>query len=214
MAQAANPKSGVRGTILTLLKRSGGMTVPEVARELGISTVAVRKHLASLDGEGLIAESTRVGQRGRPAVVYHVSEAGEALFPQGYHQLVVDLLQDVAILEGEQKLERLFRQRNERLAHTYELRLQGKPLKEAIRELARVRDDDGYMTSVEESERGIVLAEHNCPIIDVAQRFPQACHCEQQLFERLLGASVRRETTLAEGAAACRYHIETSVSPS
>src|SRR5947208_627996 len=55
---------------------------------------------------------------------------------------------------------------------------------------------------------GFVLAEHNCPIIDVAQRFPQACQCEHQLFERLLNANLRRETSRAEGASVCRYHVE------
>ena len=65
--------------------------------------------------------------------------------------------------------------RNERLAKTYGLRLAGLPFKEAVHELARARNDDGYMASVEEKDGHLVLTEHNCPIYDVAQRFPHAC---------------------------------------
>jgi predicted ArsR family transcriptional regulator len=190
-----------------LLKRSDGLTAPEIARELGVTAVAVRKQLAALEAEGLLVQQARSGARGRPAVVYRVSEAGEAWFPQGYQQLLVDVLQDLNALEGEQQLERLFQRRNERLAHTYRLRLVGKPLQDAVHELARVRDADGYMATVEEQDGGFVLSEHNCPIIDVAQRFPHTCQCEQELFEDVLGIAVKREATLANGAPACRYRI-------
>lgn len=203
-------KVSARTRILDLLKRRGGLSAQEVAAELGITAVATRKHLAVLQEDGLVRLGTRNGPRGRPATVYSLSANGEATFPRAYHQLLVDLLQDLSQLEGDTHLNELFDLRNERLAKTYQIRLAGKPFSEAVRELARARDDDGYMASLEASdEGGFVLSEHNCPIIDVAQRFPQACTCEHQLFERVLGAPVKRVSTQAEGAAACRYHIET-----
>lgn len=200
-------KASVRTSILHLLKRAGGSTAQEIARELGITAVAVRKHLARLEADGLIAPRSRPSPRGRPAVVYCVSESGDALFPQGYNELLVDFLQDLSSLEGEGKLEHLFQLRNERIARTYRLRLANKPLGEAVRELARARDDDGYMATAREDDDGLVLAEHNCPIHDVAQRFPQVCQCEHDLFQSLLKATVTRETSLVDGAPACRYRI-------
>lgn len=201
-------KMPARTSILHLLKRAGGATASEIARDLGITAVAVRKHLVRLETEGLITQRSRPSRRGRPAVEYCLSPSGSALFPQGYHQLLVDLLHDLSVLEGEKKLEDLFHLRNERLVHTYRQRLADKPLAEAVRELARARDDDGYMATVEEQEGVFVLSEHNCPIYDVAQRFPQACQCERELFERVLNAPVKREVTLVQGAQACRYRIE------
>jgi len=201
-------KSPTRLRILHLLKRSGGLTARELARDLGVTAVAVRKQLAALEADGMLVQASRAGRRGRPATVYSVSDRGETLFPQGYHQLVVDLLQDLSALEGSEQLDRLFRLRNERLAKTYQLRLADKPFAEAVRELARARDDDGYMASVENTSSGLVLAEHNCPIYDVALRYPNACQCEQELFERVLNnATVKREITLVEGAPACQYRI-------
>lgn len=201
-------KGSARTSVLQLLKRNGFVTAQDVAVHLGVSAVAARKHLSALAEEGLVEQRCRSGGRGRPAVEYRLSEAGDDLFPRGYSHLLVDLLQDLTDLEGEQKLERLFRQRNDRLAHAYRLRLLGKPLRDAVHELARVREDEGYMASVEEHDEGFVLTEHNCPIIEVAQRFPHACRCEQQLFEQILDAEVRRESTLTTGGTACRYRIQ------
>jgi predicted ArsR family transcriptional regulator len=202
------PTAPPRIRILYLLKRSGGLTAQEIARELGISAVAVRKHLAPLEAQSLITTSRRPGARGRPSLIYTVSEAGERTFPTGYHDLVVDLLDDFNTLAGEQQLDRLFQRRNERLAQTYQLRLVGKSLSEAVHELAKARDAEGYMVTVEEGKGGLVLSEHNCPIISVAQRFPSACQCEHELFEKVLNASLTREVTLAQGGSVCRYRIE------
>jgi predicted ArsR family transcriptional regulator len=63
------------------------------------------------------------------------------------------------------------------------------------------------MATVEDTETGLVLSEHNCPIYDVAVRFPKACQCEQELFERVLNVTLKRENTLVEGASACRYRV-------
>lgn len=52
------------------------------------------------------------------------------------------------------------------------------------------------------------LHEYNCPIAQVANRYRQACHCEKQLFETLLDASVERTECLADGGARCTYAIK------
>jgi len=87
------------------------------------------------------------------------------------------------------------------------LRLAGLPFAEAVHELARARNDDGYMASVEEKDGHLILTEHNCPIYDVAQRFPHACQCEHELFEKVLKTTIKREMTLVEGDSACRYEF-------
>ena len=202
---ASLPSARIR--ILHLLKRSGGLTAGEVAGELGVTAVAVRKQLAALEADSLVTTRSRPGPRGRPATVFVVSEAGEAHFPQTYKRLAVDLLQDLAVLDGAKHLDRLFKLRNERLAKSYGTRLAGLSFSEAVQELAEARNEDGYMASVTQENGRVVLTEHNCPIYDVAQRFPLACQCEHELFEEVLHVPVVRELTLVEGGAACRYEF-------
>ena len=204
--QALLPSARTR--ILFLLKRSGGLTAGEIAKELGVTAVAVRKQMSALESEDLVTTRSRPGARGRPSTVFVVSEAGETHFPQAYNRLAVDLLQDLAVLGGENQIDRLFKLRNQRMAQAYGIRLAGMAFPEAVEELARARNDDGYMASISEVDGRIVLTEHNCPIYDVAHRFPLACQCEHELFEQVLNVPVTRQLTLVEGGTSCQYEFD------
>ena len=58
----ANTNAPTRETTLTLLLRQGETSASRLADELGISVQAMRRHLRSLEDEGLI-ESTAVSVR-------------------------------------------------------------------------------------------------------------------------------------------------------
>ena len=203
----ASRRPSARGSIVRLLKQRGELTAQAIAEALGISQVAVRKHLAALEAEHQVVVRRVPLPRGRPTLAYQLTEAAEALFPHTYNRLAMDLLAELEALDGEEKLRRLFRARNERLSRTYELRLADKDLPQQIEELARLRDEEGYMAVFEIRDGIFVLREHHCPIYEVAQRHPEACNCEQELFQRLLNKDVRRETRLVDGQPSCEYRI-------
>ncbi len=146
-------------------------------------------------------------------LAYRLSEESESLFPQHYDRLAVELLDDLVALDGTEKLGRLFAARTERLSQAYEVRLQDKDLASQLAELARLRDEEGYSAVFEVRDGQFVLREHHCPIFEVAQRHPEACNCEQELFERVLKAHVTRETRLVDGKPFCEYRIEDGPNP-
>src|ERR671918_2289406 len=82
-----------RRAVLDLLKRNGEQTVAQLGAALGVSGVAVRRHLEMLEHIGLVRQRTRPQGRGRPAYVYALTEMGHDLFPRNYHQLVAQLLE-------------------------------------------------------------------------------------------------------------------------
>ncbi len=196
-----------RDAILKEIKQAGGSTVHELASYLGITTVAVRKHIATLGREGLLTGQLVKLPRGRPALKYVLTAAANRLFPQTYDRFLIHMVEDLRNLDGEEKLNHLFSFHNRRLLDAYRQRIANKPLGDQVRELVKVRDEEGYMATMEESAGGFTLIEHNCPIYELAQRFPQACNCEHDLFQQLLKAQVKREVTMVEGATACRYTI-------
>jgi predicted ArsR family transcriptional regulator len=201
--------SSTRRTILTFLKTSGPLNVNEMARRLGITEMAVRRHLYTLERDGLI-ESALVRQAmGRPMHVYRLSEAADDLFPKNYHSLVLDLLGELLDEAGEDQITRLFEKRRDKLLHKYEESLEGKPLEDKVAVLAEIQNANGYMVEWEKREDDtFVLKEYNCPISQVANRFNQACSCELQLFEKLLQAGVERTECLAKGGGKCVYVIK------
>jgi predicted ArsR family transcriptional regulator len=194
--------------ILRLLKQSKGLTAQELAAALGVSAVAVRKHLYALQQEELVTIGLKRQPMGRPSYVYVLTAAANALFPQHYRQVLLDLLQDLAASDGEQKVKRLLEARAARQRRGYEERLGTLDADERVRELARLRSEDGYMAALEEDEGAFILRQYNCPVQDVSHRFRQACGCEIDLLRDLLGIKrIERVETLANGDAACTYRI-------
>lgn len=208
----ASRKSSPKAMVLDLIKRHGPLTAQAIATALKVSPVAARKHLTALETQGLVRAATRKIPRGRPTLVYELTSAAENSFPQRYQQFALDILTDIRDLEGQEKVQRIFDARYERLRALYEERLADKGFVEQLQELARLRDEDGYMAVIKEQDGVFVLQEHHCPIQEVAVNFPEACQCEQELYRKLLNREVSRESSVVEGAPHCSYRIETTTS--
>jgi predicted ArsR family transcriptional regulator len=202
-------KPSTRLAVLRLLKTHGAQTAGELAAALGVSAVAVRKHLDALEREGALAVELVHQPLGRPAYRYSLTERADSYFPQRHRELLLGML---AALDGEdpRAVERLLDACSAALRPRYVGRLAGKPLPEQVAELARLREEEGYLTSVERDGDVLTLREYHCPIRDVAERYPAVCRCEQELFRELLGGTIEFAASLREGAPACLYRIPLS----
>lgn len=202
-----NPELSTRKRILTLLKTKGSLSVNELSGFLGITEMAVRRHLNRLAGDGYIETTLQRQAMGRPIYLYALTPLAEQFFPKNYHGLTLDLLSE---LEEEDRalVDRLFERRKRKLEEKHIKRMNGCTLKEKVEQLAQIQNEAGYMVQVEQtSERDFVLNEYNCPISQVASRYEQACNCELDLFRSLLGTNVERTECLAKGGQKCTYKI-------
>ncbi len=203
-------QSPTRQEILVLLKNSGGMTVDQLKRELGISAMGVRQHVAVLERDGLIESVKRRGQMDRPARVYTLTAHGDEMFPRSYDNLAITLLDIISALDGDEKVDTVFRMRMEKLRENYAARLTAKDLPGRLAELTQALQERGYMAEYGQRSGGFYLIEHNCTMARVAERYPVACQYERILFESLLGAEVRQEQCIAKGDACCSYYVTTA----
>ncbi|TDF95791.1 helix-turn-helix transcriptional regulator [Paenibacillus piri] len=197
-----------RKVILTMLKTKGSLTVSDMAKQLGITEMAVRRHLNTLERDGLI-EATLVRQAmGRPTNLYSLTGLADELFPKKYHHLTLDLLGELVSEAGEEQVERLFERRKERLISRYGEQMEGKPLADRVKTLAEIQNANGYMVDWNAAEDGsYVINEHNCPISQVANAYNHACQCELMMFKSLLKADVERTECLVKGGIKCSYVI-------
>ncbi|MFC4323510.1 helix-turn-helix transcriptional regulator [Litchfieldia salsa] len=202
--------SSTRDEILTMLKVQKGLTVAKMANQLNITEIAVRRHLSTLERDGLV-DSTLIRQpMGRPISCYQLTDAGEETFPRNYKRLTLDFLSDISQLGGVDLMNQLFEARQSRLTKKYEKYLVNKSFDEEVIGLAKLQDENGYMVQLEkQDECTYLLKEFNCPISDVAFEYKKACECELSLFKQVLNtADVISKGCMANGDDCCQYEIK------
>lgn len=191
-----------------MLKKGGSLSVGEIAKNLGISQIAVRRHLGMLERDHLIETTIMRQAMGRPATFYRLSRQGEDLFPRNYEDFTLEILKD---LEEEQAelITILFRRRKERLVREMSRQLSHmETFEERLMRLAEVQDQKGYMTEIIVNEDQYLLREHNCPIANVAKEYKIACQCELEMFKEVLQTEVARVNCYADGERYCSFSIQ------
>jgi len=197
-----------RRSVLSTLKTRGEASAREVAGILGVTVSAVRQHLEPLEAEGLVAHRDERPGPGRPRRRYCLTPAAEALWPKRYGQLTNQLLSFIEDADPALVELAFERRRQGRVARAL-VRLEGLGFDERCEVLTAILDDDGYLASCTQLEPGRwAVTEHNCAILDVAQRYGTACGTELAFLREVMpGASVERTAHMIAGAHVCAYEI-------
>ncbi|NKB55594.1 MAG: ArsR family transcriptional regulator [Alphaproteobacteria bacterium] len=203
--------SATRRTIQHLLKQHGPQDAGALASELGISAMAVRQHLYALREEGLIDFDEESRPVGRPAKLWRLTAAANALFPNGHADLIVELIQSTKTAFGPDGMDRLIEVRAEHQITAYRQQVDNtKTLRNRLQRLAKIRTEEGYMATVEKDDNGAyMLIENHCPICTAAAACTGICAAELSVFQAVLGPDVTVERTdhILAGARRCAYRI-------
>ncbi|TFH65380.1 MAG: ArsR family transcriptional regulator [Gemmatimonadales bacterium] len=201
---------GPRADIVRELKAAGGLAAREISCQLRLSANAVRHHLKELEAAGFVGHDRehRGGGVGAPTYVYRLTSDGEALFPSRYEDAVSRLLDHVVEKEGRAAAVEVLEARYRELADELRPILVDASPAERWATVTRTLSDEGYMPEVHATTLGThLLVEHNCPIKQVAQRFPEVCEAEARFLAEVLEAHVTREAHISSGCGACEYQV-------
>jgi iron-sulfur cluster biosynthesis transcriptional regulator SufR len=196
--------------LLHALKAAGPQSAAVIARRLGVTSTAIRQHLAKLQAEGLVAFEDQAAGVGRPRRRWHLTEKGHGRFPDSHAGLALDLIQSVGQIFGEEGLDRLISAREQASLELYSARLGSGDLRQRLRRLAALRSEEGYMAEVAVASDGsFLLSENHCPICVAARACQGLCRSELALFRAVLGPGVEVERTehILAGARRCAYRI-------
>lgn len=192
------------------LKERGSATIAQLAPPLGLTGEAVRQQLLQLQREGwieaIVDHDTVRGRTGRPATVYHLTDAGEHLFPKNYDALSIALLDAVTEELGTDAVRVLARVADDRVK-ALAPQVEGRTLEERL-DLLRswYLADDPYMT-YERDGGDYRLIERNCPFYNTAMNRPALCSVSVNALTRLLGVQVRREEKFQNGDGRCVFRV-------
>lgn len=184
----------------------------ELADVMKISRMAVHKHLSVLQNRGLVEGiEIRECSVGRPKMMYQLTSQSKSIFPKSYSAIATHALDFIERNMGKEGVERVLRDRQDDLFDKYYKHLKDLDFEKRVKELARIRDEEGYMAESKKesklSSRRHVLLEYNCPIIHIAEKHWEACSVETELFEKLLGANIETTHRAAKGDLICKFVI-------
>ncbi|HEX9581984.1 MAG TPA: HTH domain-containing protein [Gemmatimonadales bacterium] len=198
---------GLRGQVLIELKRSQPLTARELAHRHGVTAAAVRRHLKELEVEQLIAFEREQRGQGAPTFAYRLSPAGEALFPKRYEETLQEALTFVERSGGREAVRRFFAEHFAGEAERLKPSLRHATPEERLDAVADLLTSQGFMAEWSPEPGGLRMAEHNCAMHAVAERFPEICNEELRFLEEVLGAQVSRERHIVSGCNACEYAV-------
>ena len=194
---------------LKVMQQAG---LEELANVMKVSRMAVHKHLGLLQQRGLVEAVETRGHVGRPRMMYQLTSQSKTVFPKSYSAIATHALDFIERNMGKEAVEKVLHERQSELFDQYYKRLKYLDFDKQVKELARIRDEDGYIAeSKKESKSGsgkYVLLEYNCPIIHIAEKHWEACSTETELFEKLLGADIETTHRAAKGDLICKFIIK------
>ncbi len=199
--------TATRRDILNTLKKRGELTATELAECLGMTSVAVRHQLTHLQAADLVEQHVTRRPVGRPVAVYVLSPVADELFPKQYEDLATSILNQIAELDGEERISQIFHLRAAKLEAEYRSKLAGKNLGEKVARLAELLTEDDAMAECVPVGDGYELHMYNCVLSRVVDVFPQVCAEEMAMFERILDADVSRTEHVPSGDRRCVYLI-------
>ncbi len=204
---------GLRGDILVELKRAQPLTAAELAECFRVTANAIRRHLKELEVEQLIEHVREQRGHGAPTHAYRLTERGEALFPRRYDKELTAVLEFLERESGRDAVARFFEQRFRSKADEILARLGDAPFEQRVAAVAEYLRQEGFMPNVSVGDEGLRLAEHNCAMHAVAQRYPEVCDTELVFLTTVLGPGVQRDRHIVSGCNACEYAITKNGDP-
>lgn len=208
VSAAENILKESRSAILDLLKTNGAMSVEQLAEWLEVSKVCVRRHLALLESDGLIAYEQERHERGRPRFIYRLTEKARCFFPHIYDEFAKEVLVHVERQFGDGALLKILSARADELIAQLRLQFADLSFDERVKALVEVINVKGYLAEARKTRDGSYrLRQRNCPTESVAVAYPQVCEEEIRVYRETLGCEVLRECRIANGAQQCEYRI-------
>lgn len=198
-----------RQSILKILKMRGETSLSRLSEILGVSKMAVLKHMSKLEDAGLVQRrAVHKGDLGRPEHTYRLTPEGSELFPKAFSEIAMCALSFIEQTHGRGEVTQMLRKRQKELFEKYNEKIEGAPLAEKVNMLATLRDKDGYMAESRSLGRSsFEILEHNCPIAALAEKYGETCTTEKELFELLLQTEVIVSHRVVAGDPVCRFLI-------
>ncbi|HVB77842.1 MAG TPA: helix-turn-helix domain-containing protein [Candidatus Nitrosotalea sp.] len=197
-----------RMEVLGLLRRKHAASAEAISSALGITPNAVRQHLTNLERDGLVRSTPEHHKRGRPSLLFSLTDRADAEFPKRYGQLATMILTEIREIGGPDLLDDVVGRVAARHARQIEPMVRGLPFEQAVNRIVQWIRRSGTMAEAEPQGEGIMVTIHNCPFRSTALKFPQICGLTPRLILHLTGAQVSQCASIHRGDPHCSFVVQ------
>ncbi|WP_309848606.1 helix-turn-helix transcriptional regulator [Falsarthrobacter nasiphocae] len=211
-------ETGTRERVLAAVLTHGPVSALELARMLGLTPAAIRRHLDALQKEDSVEVKLVRGEggAGRPARRFVASKRSHEGLDDDYAATAAAALRTLGEVGGAEAVRRFARDRFERMGEKYAPRVEaaGPDIDARAQALVEALTEDGFVGTKRDvglglppAMKSVQVCQGHCPILELAAEFPEFCAEETDVFAKLLGVDVRRLSTLATGGHVCTTHV-------
>ena len=198
------PDQGNDQRLLSQLRRTGGGTISELGKELGVTATAVRQRLNRLMSNGLIRRETQPQKRGRPSHRYLLTEKGERHAGTNYADLAIVLWQEIRSIEDQRVRSGLLGRIAGRMAQVPGF-VAEKTLEERMNHLKEYMAERQVPLEVDKSGTDATLTILACPYPQLAEHDRGVCAMERMMISELLGEKMSLTSCRLDGANCCTF---------
>ena len=202
-----------RMEVLELLRRKSHASAETIAAELLVTPNAIRQHLTNLERDGFVVSSPEKSRRGRPSLLFSLTERADSVFPKRYGQLATMVLQEVQEMGGPDALDEVFERMATRHAGAISRNLEGLEFDEKLRRVVAWIGRAGTLAEQTETAEGVKVTIHNCPFRNTALKFPQVCTITPHLISQLLGTAVSQADSIHRHDPYCSFVVARPTDP-
>ena len=173
----------------------------------------MRRHLRSLEEEGLVEASPSSEGQGRPSNRWRLTTRGRGQFPNGSEHFALGLLNAMTANLPSGMVEELLERQASEKAEDYRQQIGTGTVPERLERLVELRRGEGYVAEfhAEPGQNSWVLSEFHCSVQSIAQQFPCVCEQELELIRHTFpDCQVDRVHWLLEGNQACGFRLAPS----
>ena len=202
-----------RESTLSMLLKDGELSASALASSMAISVQAMRRHLRSLEEEGLVESVSISMGPGRPSNLWHLTNKGLNRFNtgKGTEDFALGLLRSIEKKLSKQTLDDVLSQQALEKAIIYRRIIGSGEIKDRLLKLVKLRKKEGHMTDIHPSIDGSAswyLNAFHCSIRTIAEHFPIVCDQELQLIRLIFpDCQVERAQWRIETGRSCGFKI-------
>lgn len=203
---------GTREQVLALVVERREVRAEELAEALGISAVAIRRHLDNLRADGLVDVRSVKQPTGRPYYAFLPTEKADGELPAGYADLLTRVLQsvadraDVTTAVAERMAESVAKR------HLAEIPDAASREERIVLATEGLREE-GILDRWHAEHDGFHLVNCSCPYRRAAELSDLPCESDRKAIEMLVGVEVLQVHRIVDGAPVCEYVVRPADEP-